>query len=382
MSTGRTTPPPLPRAPTPAPVRRSLVGRAVLGLVCILGMAAGGAWLLHASIEPDGERDVPLASPSRHELLAGLKSWGYQLQGLDVASAGRSPFDLLVVDETLDGAKRPERRAEVLKSLKRKPDGTRRLVLAYLSIGEAEDYRRYWNKAWVGVPPPPALASPVAEAPSLAGTSAHARPLTGAPPSGKPLRQPTAAAPAWLGDENGDWRGNFRVRFWDESWQALMLGSEGAALDRLIAEGFDGVYLDRADVYQLWSKERPGAKSDMTSLVQRLSEHARARAPGFMIVMQNAEELLGSGRIRAALDAVAKEDLLFGIDGSDRANSEGDVAASLKLLKKAQQAGLPVLVVEYVKETRTVAAARAKLAGEGFVPYFAPRALDHLRAAE
>ena len=35
-----------------------------------------------------------------------------------------------------------------LARLRVKPDGSRRVVLSYLSIGEAENYRYYWNKSW------------------------------------------------------------------------------------------------------------------------------------------------------------------------------------------------------------------------------------------
>ena len=37
--------------------------------------------------------------------------------------------------------------------LRKKPDGKPRLVLAYLSVGEAEDYRAYWKKGWKEKPP-------------------------------------------------------------------------------------------------------------------------------------------------------------------------------------------------------------------------------------
>ena len=40
-----------------------------------------------------------------------------------------------------------------LAKMKRKPDGSRRYVLAYISIGEAETYRYYWNeRGWPDAP--------------------------------------------------------------------------------------------------------------------------------------------------------------------------------------------------------------------------------------
>ena len=60
---------------------------------------------------------------------------------------------------------------------------TGRKVVAYISIGEAEDYRPYWRPEW------------------------------GA--KGKL----TAAAPTWLGIENPEWKGNYRVKYWNAEWQ-------------------------------------------------------------------------------------------------------------------------------------------------------------------
>ncbi len=408
------------------PRRHSILGRALFGIAVIAAMAGGGAWLMNASIEP-AEDVEGQAMPTRHELLADMKSWGYQLQHLDPVAAAGSPHDVLVIDEAFDGpvsapgtgsaagSAAAARRAGMLRALKRKPDGGRRLVLAYLSIGEAEDYRAYWDQSWVvksraaAAPRTPTSQRTgssdfSAISPAHAGTSTSAGNLgsaanpdaadvgdggngaTGEAMAGPAkvdlpslVRVPSASAPAWLALENRHWRGNFRVRYWDEGWQALIFGSEAAALERIVAAGFDGVYLDRADVYQASLKQRPDAKADMASLIQRISARGRALSPGFVVVMQNAEELLDEPKVRAALDAVAKEDLLFGVDGDARPNSEAEITTSLRYLKKAQRQGLPVLAVEYISDEKMVAAARARLDANGFVPYFAPRALDRLQ---
>ena len=339
-------------------------------------MAGGGAWLLNASIDPAEDAESQ-AAPTRHELLAGMKSWGYQLQKLDAAAAARSAHDLLVIDEAFDGSDATARRGIKLRALKRKPDGGRRLLLAYLSIGEAEDYRAYWNRSWVtpslvAKPPKPAASEFAAIAP------AQASPMPGKAARAAPLRVPAATAPVWLGDENPNWRGNYRVRYWEEGWQALLLGNETAALERIIAAGFDGVYLDRADAYQVSLKQRPQARADMENLIQRISARGRELSPGFIVTLQNAEELLTEPKMRNALDAVAKEDLLYGIDGDGRSNGERDIAASIGHLKKALRHGLPVLVVEYLADENLVAAARQRIETQGFIAFFAPRALDGL----
>jgi endo-alpha-1,4-polygalactosaminidase (GH114 family) len=50
----------------------------------------------------------------------------------------------------------------------------------------------------------------------------------------------TAAAPSWFGPRNPNFNGLWLVRDWDPAWQAHILGE----IDKIIALGFDGVFLD------------------------------------------------------------------------------------------------------------------------------------------
>ncbi len=168
------------------------------------------------------------------------------------------------------------------------------------------------------------------------------------------------------------------MRFWEAAWQAILFGTATARLERLIAAGFDGVYLDRADVHAHWSGERPSARADMSALIERLSEHAKRLSPGFLVVMQNAEELLTRQPLRAALDGMAKEDLLFGVEITGQPNSDAEIRSSIGLLKRAQADGLPIFVVEYLDAAPPIAKARRRLRAERFVPTFARRELDQL----
>ena len=126
-----------------------------------------------------------------------------------VAALAKSNYDLLVVDLfTGDWSTS----ADDVKRLKIKANGGRRLVLCYISIGEAEDYRFYWQKGW------------------------------------KP------GTPAFLGKEDPQWKHNFAVRYWEPAWQALFVGGEGSYLAQVQKAGFDGVYLDKVDEFE-WFEE-------------------------------------------------------------------------------------------------------------------------------
>jgi endo-alpha-1,4-polygalactosaminidase (GH114 family) len=50
----------------------------------------------------------------------------------------------------------------------------------------------------------------------------------------------TAAAPSWFGPPNPKFNGLWLVRDWDPAWQAYILSE----IDKIIALGFDGVFLD------------------------------------------------------------------------------------------------------------------------------------------
>lgn len=279
----------------------------------------------------------PQAAPSpvdRKGLLVAARSWGYQLQDLDAGKLSKSPYDVLVID--FPGGDGRGFGAKEIAQLKRKPDGGRRLVIAYMNVGEAEDYRYYWRKAWEKAPPP------------------------------------------WMGSSNCRWKGDHRVRHWAPEWQAILFGKPGSYLDRIIKAGFDGVYLDRVDIYYYWRNERWQGAADMVDLVARLSEWAKAREPGFLVLPQNGEELLVDSRYRAAIDGIGKEDMLFGDAGNDAPNHPDRIKRAERNFAARGAEAIPVLAVEYARKADHIEAARRRHAELGFVSYFGPRSLAYL----
>jgi cysteinyl-tRNA synthetase len=286
------------------------------------------------------------AQVERLRLLNSTKSWGYQLANLKVEEAARAPFDLLVVDATTGLESEGPFKPTEVRQLKRKPDGSRRILVSYLSVGEAEDYRpEYFDKEYMSEDPP-----------------------------------------EWLMHENKDWKGNRIVRFCHEGWQKLILGdangrdvhseTQPSPLYRLIELGFDGVYLDRVDVYEEVGKECPDAARKMVDFIARLAAHARKRNPHFMVILQNAEDLLKHARMVEAIDAVAKEGLFH-------TWMTGVVPAattqwSLERLAIARKAGRPVFVVDYPANRAAADLSVRRIREQGYVPYIGPKALDRL----
>lgn len=307
----------------------------------------GIAWVVLAAAVVSPTRGAEAASPAveraaaeaRRQRMAAVTSWGYQLRRVDVAHIAASPFDLVVVDYARSRSRGVEHvfTAADVRRMQTRPDGRRRIVLAYLSVGEAEWYRYYWQRGWEGASPP-----------------------------------------SWLGRMNPEWFGNFPTRFWDSDWQRILLAPDDGYLARIESAGFDGVYLDRPDVHEEWQVERPSARVDMIALIERLARQARARDPAFLVVQQNAEELLTSRALRRTIDAVAKENLIYGLAKPDQRNTPAEIAWSERHLKLAATEGRRIFVVEYLDDPALAREARAHIERQGFVATFAPRPLHAL----
>lgn len=266
--------------------------------------------------------------------LLAAKSWFYHLSNLDMEKIAASTADLVVIDYAKIDGNVPLTPAEVARA-KRKPDGTPRLAVAYFSIGEAEGYRFYWQKDWVG-----------------------------------------QNMPAWHVAENCAWPRNHMVRYWHDGWKDIVYRGEKSYLKRIVDAGFDGVYLDRIDVFWEQIKDRPTAREDMITFVTELAETGRRLKPGFLVIAQNAEDLLLERRYRDIIDGLGKEDLLYGAHGTGVRNPAPEIASALEGIKALQADWKPVFAVEYLPSQPLMEHVRKELAGLGMVPTFAHRSLD------
>jgi cysteinyl-tRNA synthetase len=114
-------------------------------------------------------------------------------------------YDLVVMD--LYFRNRTEFTISEINQIRNKANGGKRLVFSYVSIGEAEDYRYYWQLNWNTTPP------------------------------------------NWLDAENPNWPGNYKVRYWETEWQQIIYGNDTSYVKKIINSGFDGIYLDLVDAF-------------------------------------------------------------------------------------------------------------------------------------
>jgi cysteinyl-tRNA synthetase len=262
-------------------------------------------------------------------MIDAVKSWGYQLQNIKPGKIAGCSHDLVVIDHCNDD--RPFSPAEVT-AMRRRPDGSCRLVLAYMSIGEAESYRFYWDKSW-------------------------------------PRQRPS-----WLGRENPDWDENYAVKFWDPNWQQIIFDYA----DRIVAAGFDGVYLDKVDAFEDWSHKGLGHMDAMVDFVASIAARVKAQRAGLLVVSQNGQELISNAKFRNAIDAFAREDLFYGEDEDGGRNEAESIRDSLKVLKRFAADGKPVFVVEYPRTDEQARSVQREISEQGFIALVARRDLDTL----
>lgn len=298
--------------------------RVLAALVLLAALFFGWGW-----------REVPgnwLAYMNGERPLYAARSWHYQLDKVDIDQLAKVKSDVLVTDFAKMGGKVALTPEEVAR-LKIDDGGRKRIVLAYMSIGEAEQFRFYFKDEWKTDPP------------------------------------------EWLGPENCAWPGAHKVKFWHDSWKDLIWRGRKAYLKQIIDAGFDGVYLDRVDIYDQYP-ERQTARSDMIAFVRDLSDQAKALKPDFFIVPQNADDLLTEPEYREAIDGLGREDLLNGTAGTGTRNPAEDISAAQRRLDLLTWQWKPVFAVEYLQTAAQIDEARKELLARGLVPTFQPRALD------
>lgn len=117
-------------------------------------------------------------------------------------------YDLLIMDLFFHDD--TEFTVAEIDQLKNKANGGKRLVVSYMSIGEAEDYRYYWQDSW------------------------------------------KTSKPSWMDAENPEWPGNYKVKYWEQEWQDVVFGNNTSYLKKILDANFDGVYLDIIEAFEYY----------------------------------------------------------------------------------------------------------------------------------
>jgi cysteinyl-tRNA synthetase len=298
------------------------------------------------------------AAPERRSELRRVRTWAIQLQGIEEPGAVRllrnSSYDMLVVDapDSVRGLESFDTSGMVAKLT------PRHLCLAYLNVGQAEEYRTYWKKEW------------------------------------KPPTRDRAGEPAFLltVDPEG-WPGDYPVAFWEPSWKKVVV----ARVERLARLGFDGVYCDWVLGFEepavVAAAQRAGVDParEMAALLRELKRAGERSKPGFLLIMQNGGELFGTApMLRAWVDGYAQECVSFRGEAGAKWHDpnaadialpkEGDwsTQALLQRLQFVRGQGLPIFTVDYATRFENVQLARFRAQQIVAVPFVSRAPLDRL----
>ncbi len=311
--------------------------------------------------------------------LGDVRSWLYFLDvNLDEGTISRiadSGHDMVVIDFITSETENTGFRLAATVMRWREASHPK-LVVAYIDIGQAESYRTYWRPEW------------------------------------------RIGDPVWITGEDPDgWAENYPVAYWHDAWRAIWL-DDGGYVDRIVAAGFDGIYLDWVEAFDdpgvmaLAAADGVDARREMVWWIEDLAARARSQDPDFLVIAQNAAELVADADYRAVIDALAQEQVWF--DGGADNRPPGDCPlprldrdvetaaylaslsaecrrvhdafpdstlhisseAYLEDLEQARAFGLPVFTVDYALDPANRAWIAAESRGRGFVPFVGARALD------
>jgi cysteinyl-tRNA synthetase len=118
--------------------------------------------------------------------------------------------------------------------------------------------------------------------------------------------------------ENPDWKGNFKVAYWDPAWQEIILHEA----EMRIKQGFDGLMLDIVDAFEFFENQdgtivdgrvNPATgesfRADMVTFVKRIAQRVSHIDTDAWVIPQNGIQLLAEPGYRSFIAMQALEDL-------------------------------------------------------------------------
>ena len=306
------------------------------------------------------EKVPPTTMEKTSTVLNGIEvsTFMYQIQELDdytnIDLLAATEYNMLVVEPGFNFRDSPYDVAYLVSRLKQKPNGEKRILLAYIDIGQAEDYRDYWQPDWI------------------------------APTSSQ------AGYPDFLVSIDPDgWSGNYPVAYWDAQWQDIWLSQNGL-IEKIASYGFDGVYLDWVEAYdddmvRMRAEEDDiNPENTMIKFMEDIKNKGRTVSNDFLVVAQNAPYLLDANPsyYRSVVDAISVEDTWFYGEGDEGWDSirAGDLSGGLRHAgdystanrirqsKKYLEQGIPVFTVDYCRSKENADMVYQLSRSLGFIP--------------
>jgi cysteinyl-tRNA synthetase len=204
--------------------------------------------------------------------------------------------------------------------------GGRKIVISYLSVGEAESYRSYATED---------------------------------------LKKSLVLK------ENPNWPENFRVKFWEDAWRETLLKYGRDILDK----GFDGFFLDVVDAWEDFP-DIPERRKQMAKVIVTLAREFRRIRPGLLMILQNSHQLFEDPEVFAEFDGITQEGLH--ISWQEPAPEDSWRRKKRSALAALRHRGKYVGLLEYTRRATDIRKIKQLAHNDGFVPYFSTRELATL----
>ncbi|MFZ5950286.1 MAG: endo alpha-1,4 polygalactosaminidase [Candidatus Rifleibacteriota bacterium] len=203
-----------------------------------------------------------------------------------------------------------------------------KIVFAYLSVGEAETYRKYYS---------------------------------------------SIASSGLIIGENPDWKENFAIKYWEAGWKETLLKYSKEILNK----GFNGLFVDVVDAWQLYEGDvQNQRKIEMQKLLTEIGFYLKSRGLEKGIIVQNSHELLDDAILCTMVYGINQESLFasWATDSIDPQWQSEKIAA----LDRIRHQGKLVTTIEYTRDRVAMARIRMKTSRLGFLPYFSVKELDRV----
>jgi len=207
-------------------------------------------------------------------------------------------------------------------------------LIGYISIGEAETYRSYWQKI---------------------------------------------KDKDWVIEENPHWEGNYYVDIRNKEWQDLIINE---VIPGIKAQGFKGLFLDTIDTAEMLEETDSikyiGAQQAMMQFIRRI----RRAYPDLYLISNNGFSILK--QIGANIDACLVEDIHTMVDfenDSYKKVPKEDRLYKVRILQYIMKKyRIPVLNIDYAdsKDKRSIHRCIRNSRRLGFIPYVAEKNLDRI----
>jgi uncharacterized protein (TIGR01370 family) len=201
-------------------------------------------------------------------------------------------------------------------------------VFAYLSLGQAEKSRDYWQDSW------------------------------------------QIGSPDFIHKVDPKYEYGFVVKFWTPEWENIILNYTA---QHIAPFGYAGVLIDYMDEYKNFLTDRPNAAQEMVALGAKVVNVLQSRNPRMLILTQDSIDLYRIDKYRDMIDGVSCEEVFYkhskNADGSLSFESQPSsyTASQMTLLDQILKDKKAVILMEYIEKNRYICQFYKKCAISGYI---------------